>query len=292
MIFHLLGFSSNKWVWCSSISLPGCFRVGGEEGKDRSFFLSSHNLVFDSSSGLCTQLIIFIYNQLPGLQIYSWIHSSLWQCHTKPSQHCVSASLCYYLFTDKVKCIVTKPKSLGVPPQSSALLCTLLWLRPSSSLDMQAICGTFSILLLFHLRSCIMPKYCHFCFSEPIKHSAASKLKHITKPLFLQLAFSCHSAVISLKSPHSSSSDVFYLQGLAAFRPSKLESALQHFLHSTHKQESKLASFPHPPSPLLPATPFLFTAHNNLQNPSFLWCRAPHRLLFTWALCFTSAHTR
>lgn len=34
-IFHLLSFSLNKWDWCSSISLPGCFRVSGEEGKDR-----------------------------------------------------------------------------------------------------------------------------------------------------------------------------------------------------------------------------------------------------------------
>lgn len=34
-IFHLLGFSSNKPDWYSSIPLPGCFWAGGEEGEDR-----------------------------------------------------------------------------------------------------------------------------------------------------------------------------------------------------------------------------------------------------------------
>lgn len=52
-----------------------------------------------------------------------------------------------------------------------------------------------------------------------------------------------------------------------------------------------MASFPHPPSLPLPATPFLFTAYNNLPNPSFLWCHTPHRLLFLWSLCLTSVHT-
>lgn len=97
---------------------------------------------------------------------------------TMAMSHKILSILCgsfsvLYLFTDKVKCNVTKPKSLGVPPWFSALLCALLWLSPSSSLDMQAICGTFSILLLFHLHSYIMPKYCHLCTSKTRKCSAA-----------------------------------------------------------------------------------------------------------------------
>lgn len=109
---------------------------------------------------------------------------------------------------------MTKPKSPWVPPQLSALLCALLWLRPSSSLDMQAICGTFSILLSFHLHTCIMPKCCHLYFSKNHEMFSCLKAKTYHKKPIPSACFLCQ---MSLKSSFSSTHEVWMVSDLPSW---------------------------------------------------------------------------
>lgn len=165
-----------------------------------------------------------------------------------------------------------------------------MWLRPSSSLDMQATCGTFSILLLFHLHSCIVPKE-SLVFVQNYKILGCSKAKPYYKNLPILSAciitsqdwkliqrlqtFPC--PLHSLLFDHSSILvlELLYPLSLDAFTSSKLESAMQHFFHSATSRKRKLASFPYPPRlpgwTVLPALLFLFTVVLYrtvcLQNP-------------------------
>lgn len=300
IFFHLLMFSSNKWDWSSSMSLPGCFRVGGEEGKDRRrcntnlchcfVFLSSHNLILTLPLGsVHSSSPPFIINLLGS------------KSTPELTPHCGNV-------TPNPLSTVCQLLCANIYSQTSAT-----WLNPSlvswgSSLAPWTSLYSFVVETIIFIRhagnlwnifnsSLIPPTHLYhakmlpFVFLQNHEMFSCLKAKTYHKNLFLQLAFLCQ---ISLKSPFSSTSvlKLFHPRGLDGFRSSKLESALQHFLHSAHKQETKLASFPHPPRLPLPATPFLFTACNNLPNPSFLWCHTPHRLLFIWSLCFTSVHTR
>lgn len=145
------------------------------------FFVSLcyYNLIFESYSSLCTQLIILTYNQLTGLQIYSSIQSSLWQCHTVrlPAHSMAASSL--ILIHRQIKYKTTKTKSLRVPPQSSKLLlCSvvvelIIFIRHACNLW-----NTFNSSLILPTQP-YLAKMLSFLLLKYMKHSAAEQLEQM-----------------------------------------------------------------------------------------------------------------
>lgn len=170
----------------SAEPLSDCFRVGGEQGEDRTSYYILPVFCFPLLLQfnlwvllLCTQLIILTYNQLTGLQIYSSIQSSLWQCHTVrlPAHSMAASSL--ILIHRQIKYKTTKTKSLRVPPQSSKLLlCSvvvelIIFIRHACNLW-----NTFNSSLILPTQP-YLAKMLPFLLLKYMKHSAAEQLEQM-----------------------------------------------------------------------------------------------------------------